>query len=101
MDLRSEMPLVWGWLVITTQYGRGRRTNRLLENRAAQLHTIDLGGHVVQVRPQTVLRVGEVAGEIHNDNSALVYGDEQRLGPFYNYAQLATWSYLAKKIVLT
>lgn len=55
----------------------------------------------MQVPSQTILRVREVVGPIHNDRTAPVNGDEQLLGPFYNYARVATWSYLAKKIVIS
>jgi hypothetical protein len=72
------IPLVWGWFVITTQYGRELRTNRLLENRAAQLYTINAAGNVVPVQPTALLRVRNVAGEVHTDTTALVNGDEQR-----------------------
>src|SRR5271169_3589174 len=85
------IPFVWGWFAITTQYGRERRTNRLLENRAARLYTLN-SDNVVEIPHQTVLRVRGIA---ESD-----IGDEQQLGPFYNYARLGTWSYLAKRIVL-
>jgi hypothetical protein len=87
--------------VVTTQYGRELRTNRLLENRAAKLYTINAADGVVLVQSQAVLRVRDVDGPVHTDTTAPVNGDEQRLGPFYNYARIATWSYLAKKIVIS
>lgn len=90
------IPFVWGWFAITTQYGREQRTNRLLENRAARLYTLNPNNDVVEVPrqpvPQPVLRVRGIAEPD--------LGDEQQLGSFYNYARLGTWSYLAKTIVL-
>jgi hypothetical protein len=87
------IPLVWGWFAITTQFGRRERTKQLLENRAAILQT----GDSIDVGDRFLFQLCEFA----NTKPLNMNADEQRLGPFYNYARLVSWSHLAGKIATT
>lgn len=93
--------LVWRWFAITTQFGRRENMNRLLKNGAASLHTLDISipDKVVEVPPQFIFGICEIPSTEH-PNNASSNSDEQRLGPFYNYARLRTWSYFARSVLI-
>lgn len=79
------LPLVWGWFIVTTQCGRYGSQSALgpIKNGADDM---------------AIFRVRDV--RIQNASSKhMLSGDEYRLGSFYNYARIGTWSYLAGNVM--
>jgi hypothetical protein len=90
------LPLVWGWFSVTTQYGRAEDTNTDLETITLRIQDRNNPNTIVESPDQTVFRV---RGHIGPDALAPVFTDEQRVGAFYNYARLGTWSFFARNVV--
>lgn len=100
------IPLVWGWFAISTQFGRKDRTNRLFGNQNVDLYSgyqTDANGitslkKVVDKEARLIFRIHDPPGQVVRDPQSLS-GDEQRMGPFYNFARANTWSHFCQKIV--
>lgn len=90
---------MWGWFAITTQFGRRESINRVFENGAAPLQTLDNNFNVMKAPSQSVFGISEIPSAEHPNNDSS-NGDKHHLGPFYNYARRRTWSNFASNILM-
>ena len=88
---------MWGWFAVTTQNGRAEDVNTELETIAFQIPDPNNPDQIIESTDHSVIRVRSILPA--PEARKRVFSDEQRIGAFYNYARLGTWSHFAQNIV--
>jgi hypothetical protein len=108
------IPLIWGWYAIGTHHGGRTKVDDILHERTKDIQLDDLT-HISESDNTCIFRSIETEKSYYRTPTIdgaistavepprlwhfVKVGDENRDGPFYNYARCGTWSYLAINIV--